>query len=45
MIDKKVTKPDDILHHIKAWSDRKKTMFNNTKFIEKAVEHINLYFA
>ena len=36
----KVTTPDEINSHLEKWSDRKKTLFSNPKFIRIAVNNI-----
>jgi O-acetyl-ADP-ribose deacetylase (regulator of RNase III) len=35
---------DAIKQHLEAWSDRKKTLFNNPKFIDLAVDRIQRHF-
>ena len=40
MIEKQVTSIEAIIKHLENWSDRKKTMFTNPKFIGVAVKNI-----
>jgi len=40
MREKNVKAIDDIKKHLEEWSDRKKTLFNNPKFIDVAVDRI-----
>ncbi|MCK9220892.1 MAG: macro domain-containing protein [Bacteroidales bacterium] len=44
-IEKKVDSQDSISNELENWSDRKKTMFTNPKFIKIAVDHIRTHFA
>jgi len=41
MTDKKAKSLDEIKHYIESWSDRKKSLFANPKFISIAVQNIN----
>ncbi len=41
MQDKKINKVHEIEKELKNWSNRKKTLFSNRKFITKAVENLN----
>lgn len=43
MREKQVYAVEDIKTHLEAWSDRKKTLFNNPKFIEVSVKRIQAY--
>ncbi len=41
--EKKVTAQESIIKEVENWSDRKKTMFTNTEFIQLAVENIRVH--
>ncbi len=41
--EKKNSKQDEITQELKNWSNRKKTLFNNPKFIQVATQHIHLH--
>jgi O-acetyl-ADP-ribose deacetylase (regulator of RNase III) len=41
MLENRVNTVEDITKHLEAWSDRKKTMFNNPNFIALAVKNVN----
>jgi O-acetyl-ADP-ribose deacetylase (regulator of RNase III) len=43
--DKKTTSIPEITKHLEGWSDRKKTMFTNPKFIAVAVKNIEKHLA
>ncbi len=43
--DKKTTSIPEITKHLEGWSDRKKTMFTNPKFIALAVKNIEMHLA
>ena len=45
MTDKNTKSLDEITKHIENWSDRKKTMFTNPKFIALAVQNIEKHLA
>ncbi len=45
MIEKKTTSIEEITKHLESWSDRKKTMFTNPKFIALAVKNIEKHLA
>jgi O-acetyl-ADP-ribose deacetylase (regulator of RNase III) len=40
MMDKKTKSINEIVHYLEKWSDRKKTMFTNPKFITIAIQNI-----
>jgi O-acetyl-ADP-ribose deacetylase (regulator of RNase III) len=40
-IDKKKDKPEEILSELEKWSDRKRTLFANPKFVNQALQNIN----
>jgi O-acetyl-ADP-ribose deacetylase (regulator of RNase III)/uncharacterized protein YwgA len=40
MLNKQINSSDEILREISNWSDRKKSIFNNPKYIDLAVNHI-----
>lgn len=42
--EKKAFSKEEITKELDNWSERKKTMFNNQKFIEIALNNLNLYF-
>ncbi len=42
--EKKAFSQEDITKELDNWSERKKTMFNNQKFIEIALNNLNLHF-
>lgn len=41
--DKKVNTEEDIIYQLQQWSDRKKTLFSNPKFIQIGIKNIQLY--
>ncbi|MDX2306356.1 MAG: macro domain-containing protein [Microscillaceae bacterium] len=41
--EKKVNTTEDIIHELENWSDRKKTLFTNQKFIQIALNNLNQY--
>jgi O-acetyl-ADP-ribose deacetylase (regulator of RNase III) len=41
--DKKVENQEDIVKELENWSDRKKTMFTNPKFIQIAIKNLKLH--
>ncbi len=41
--EKKVYSQEDIAQELENWSDRKKTLFNNPKFIKIAIENLHSY--
>jgi len=43
MIEQNVRTIEDITEHLNSWSTRKKTLFTNPKFVEKAIGRINEY--
>ena len=43
IIEKKAKSIDEITKYLESWSDRKKTMFNNHKFISLAVKNIEAH--
>jgi O-acetyl-ADP-ribose deacetylase (regulator of RNase III) len=43
MREKNIRSVEEIKQHLDAWSDRKKTLFNNRKFIEVSVNRITQY--
>lgn len=45
MREKQVKTADDIKTHLEVWSDRKKTLFNNPKFIDVSVKRIQAYLS
>lgn len=40
MVDKHATTIEEIAKHLKSWSDRKKTLFSNPKFVSIAIQHL-----
>ena len=40
MIDKQVATIDEITKYLESWSDRKKTLFSNPKFVSIAIQHL-----
>lgn len=45
MQEKHVSTPDAVIKELECWSNRKKTLFNNPKFIQIAMTNIQLYRA
>jgi O-acetyl-ADP-ribose deacetylase (regulator of RNase III) len=45
MVEKKTTALDEITMHLSAWSERKKTLFNNPQFLEIAVKNLQAHLS
>ncbi|TAE73159.1 MAG: hypothetical protein EAZ85_07820 [Bacteroidetes bacterium] len=43
ILEKKVNSKEDVTKELENWNDRKKTLFNNPKFIEITFNHLNLH--
>lgn len=41
--EKEINSEEDIINELKNWSNRKKTLFTNPKFIQIALNNLNLH--